>query len=211
MASDIIHSDLSYYIPVDTCNTRKRQKVSAGERREPRRRQQDTVTHPSTTGSMATTEELAQLWLLVCDDPPDTSDLLASMVRLKRRLLFSIDVFVNELGLPSMDSPSQLSSLLLAYHTWSQHGQGRIMPLVSVVLPLIQHEIPGTTSSPPRIDGPFINCFRNLNNTKVSQDYLEAILSYQITANSLHKTTIQHWLSKLFRQDRTAIGNFLTR
>ncbi|KAI8341152.1 hypothetical protein BC941DRAFT_415980 [Chlamydoabsidia padenii] len=207
MATHFIPDDLSYYIPINSHNSNKRRNIALEDQQQRKRRSSTTSSDPL----IMTSKELAHAWLVVHKDPPTNSDLLTAMVGLKRRLLFSIDDFVNELNLTVIGSSPELCPLLLSYHTWSQHSHG-MMPLISIVLPLLLCDNFSSTSLQDHtMTGHLVaDCLRQLNNTKVSQDYLESIIDYQARTTSSNKGIIQYWLSTLFEQDRMGVANYLT-
>ncbi|CAO3590106.1 unnamed protein product [Absidia cylindrospora] len=129
MAAKTISEDLSYYIKVDN----KKRRLEHDEQQP----QCNSCSSTTTTTTVAT-KHLAQAWLALQNKTRVRSGILATMARLKRQLLFSIDIFVDELNLTSLPTP-ELASMLMVYHTWSRQAHG-MMPLISFLLPLIVQE-----------------------------------------------------------------------
>ncbi|KAI8077843.1 uncharacterized protein BX664DRAFT_343628 [Halteromyces radiatus] len=191
MATKSIPEDFHYYIRVDTEAASKRRRLHTLKQ---------LPVNSTCESTTLTAQQLAHTWLATHEDDSCSSDLLATMARLQRQLLFSIDEFVLALNLFTM-SQAQLTLLLVSYWSWSRKAYG-MMPLISFLLPLLHQ------SSSSMV---LVACLQELDNILVVQDYLEAIITLMTTSSSsvpIDKAKVQQWMQLLFDQDRLVISNY---
>ncbi|KAI9306332.1 hypothetical protein BJ944DRAFT_51368 [Cunninghamella echinulata] len=224
MASKSITADISYYVTIDEEKIVKRQRLFQcnNNNNDHNLNVQQQITSKVLSRS-SSLQILAKTWLSHYNNTNMRSSLLNDIIELKRKLLFSIDQFVQFLDLSTIPSKDILP-LLIAYHTWSKLTYGTLMPLMALLFPLIQMDINNITinnNNNGNDSSTLIDCFHRVQDETVLQDYLEAIIHYlhfnilnsMIEKERLEKEKqksniilVQSWMDKLLEQDRKNIA-----